>query len=125
MPEIRDSKRPEAVVTSTEHGRRLVGHAAWYAPATDVGVVQLVDLSIADADRRQGHASALLGEVIAQSRALCRQRGVPFRRLWVAVEQKSQVLARAFLTRHGFHHTATIPELMKKQDLLVYVKSLD
>jgi ribosomal protein S18 acetylase RimI-like enzyme len=35
------------------------------------------------------------------------------------------VNARAFLTRHGFHHVATIKELLAKQDALVYLLALD
>jgi hypothetical protein len=47
------------------------------------------------------------------------------RRLWVSVEQKTQVIARAFLTQHGFHHTATMKELLADQDALIYVRTFD
>jgi hypothetical protein len=106
-------------------GRTCLARAAWYAPATDSGVVQLIELTAHPHHRRGGHASTVLGEVIAQSRALCKLKRRPLRRLWIAIEQKSQVLARAFLTKHAFHHTVTIPDLMKGQDVLVYVRSFD
>jgi ribosomal protein S18 acetylase RimI-like enzyme len=54
-----------------------------------------------------------------------RSRKVRARRLWVAVEQRNQVIARAFLTHMGFHHTSTIRDLLSDQDVLVYVYSFD
>jgi GNAT superfamily N-acetyltransferase len=106
-------------------GRITVGHAAWHLTDLDEGVVQLVDLTIEPKLQRRGHAGAMLNEAIAQATALCKLKRVPLRRLWVALEQKSQVLARAFLTKHGFHHTSSVPDLLRDQDLLVYVRSFD
>jgi GNAT superfamily N-acetyltransferase len=106
-------------------GRRLVGAAAWYLPAGDDGAAQLVDLVVEPELRRKGHGGTLLDDAIAQARALCKLRRIPLRRLWVAVEHVRQVNARSFLTKHGFHHTSTIPDLLRKQDLLVYVRSFD
>lgn len=107
------------------HGKTRLGHAVWHLSSADEGVMQLVELQVQPDHRRAGHASVLLNDAIAQARALCKLRRVPLRRMWVPVEQKSQVLARSFLTRHGFHHTSTISELMKDQDVLVYVRSFD
>jgi GNAT superfamily N-acetyltransferase len=104
---------------------QLIGAAVWHLNSVDEGVVQLVDLAIDPKLRRQGHAGALLNETIAQARSVCRMKRVPLRRVWVALEQKTQVLARAFLTRHGFHHTSSVTDLLREQDLLVYVRSFD
>ena len=106
-------------------GRLTIGHAVWHLIDLNDGVVQLVELTVDPKLQRRGHASVLLNESIAQARAACRLRRVPLRRLWVALEQKSQVVARAFLTRHGFHHTASVADLLRDQDLLVYVRSFD
>jgi ribosomal protein S18 acetylase RimI-like enzyme len=106
-------------------GKRFVGGALWHLPAGNEGVVQLVELVVHPDLRRHGHAGALLNEVIAQAKALCRARRQPLRRVWVGVEHKTQVIARSFLTKHGFHHTATIADLLRDQDLLVYVRSFD
>ena len=105
--------------------RQLVGEAVWHLNSMDEGVVQLVELTVDAALRRKGHAGALLNEVIGQARAVCKLRRVPLRRIWVPLEQKSQVVARSFLTKHGFHHTASVTDLLRDQDLLVYVRSFD
>ena len=105
--------------------RHPIGHAVWHLIDLDEGVVQLVELTIDPKLRRRGHAGALLNESIAQAKAMCKLRRVPLRRLWVALGQKSQVHARAFLTRHGFHHTSSVTDLLRDQDLLVYVRSFD
>jgi N-acetylglutamate synthase-like GNAT family acetyltransferase len=104
---------------------QLIGAAAWHLNSVDEGVVQLVELTIDPKRRRQGHAGALLNETTAQARSVCRMKRVPLRRVWVALEQKTQVLARSFLTRHGFHHTSSVTDLLRDQDLLVYVRSFD
>ena len=104
-------------------GRLPVGRIVWFLPAHDDGVMQILELQVDPAHRRQGHASRLLDEAIAQARLLCKRRGIHLRRTWVAVEQKSQIIARAFLTRHGYHHTSTAANLLKNQDVLVYQKA--
>ena len=104
---------------------QLIGAAVWHLNTVDEGVVQLVELTVDPKLRRQGHAGALLDESIAQARSVCRMKRVPLRRMWVALEQKSQVLARSFLTKHGFHHTSSVTDLLRDQDLLVYVRSFD
>ena len=78
-----------------------------------------------DAVNRNDPCADIFAAFIEQAASYGNARGVPTRRLWVSVEQKTQVNARAFLTRHGFHHVATIHELLAKQDALVYLRSLD
>jgi ribosomal protein S18 acetylase RimI-like enzyme len=99
--------------------------ARWHAPSGEQGVVQLVELTVDPAHRRRGLGSALLREVIQQATALHQLKHFRLRRLWISVEQKTQVIARAFLTQHGFHHTATIKELLDHQDAMVYVRTFD
>jgi ribosomal protein S18 acetylase RimI-like enzyme len=100
--------------------------AHWHAPANlSEGVAQLLDLAVSPTHRRQGHAGRLIREVIVQASAYYRSRRVKLRRLWLAVEQKHQVIARAFLTSHGFHHIATVKDVLKDEDLMIYSKSFD
>ena len=107
-------------------GEQTLGFARWHAPCdTAQGVIQLLDLFIHPPHRRSGHGGRLLRAVIEQVTRHQRLRKHPLRRIWVSVEQKAQVNARAFLTQHGFHHTATIADLLKAQDALVYVRSFD
>jgi len=102
-----------------------IATARWHVPVGQEGVAQLLDLAVIPEHRRKGHGSTLLGAFIEQAVLYGQFARVPTRRLWVSVEQKTQINARAFLTRHGFHHVATIKELLAAQDALVYLKSLD
>lgn len=106
-------------------GPRLLGTATWHAPDSAHGVVQVLDLTVLPPHARQGHGGRLLGAVIQQAKQICQARGVKLRRVWFGIEQKSQVVARAFLTKHGFHHVATIGNLLKDEDELIYVKAYD
>jgi ribosomal protein S18 acetylase RimI-like enzyme len=108
----------------TEAGK-TVGRAIWHTPEGREGVVQLVELRVDPSQRRRGLGSQLIQAVSQQIAALHKLRRVPARRLWVCIEQKTQVIARAFLTRHGFHHVSTTENLLKDQDALVYIKAFD
>ena len=103
----------------------ILATARWHAPMGQQGVVQLIELVVSPSHCRRGHGSTLLREVIQQATALHKLKKLRLRRLWVSVEQKTQVIARAFLTQHGFHHTATIKELLADQDALIYVRTFD
>jgi hypothetical protein len=101
-----------------------IGQAWWHEAGRD-GVVQLVQLEVAASHRRRNSGTLLLHEVISQASSICKTRGQPLRRIWMAVEQKSQVGGRAFLSDRGFHHVATIGEVLRGQDVLIYVRSFD
>ena len=101
-----------------------IGQAAWSAPALADGVIQLLSLAIVPIHRRRRHGSKLLAALIEQGRLHCAGRNLKLRQLWCGVEQKTQVDARAFLMHNNFHHVATIQDLLKGQDLLIYKKSL-
>ncbi len=104
---------------------RVIATAQWHAPAGNDGVVQLLDLSVEPSHRRQGLAGLILTAATKQIVALGKLRKTPVRRIWINVEQKTQIQARAFLTKHSYHHVATVKELLKQQDALVYMRSLD
>ena len=100
--------------------------ARWHAPreAND-GVMQILDLIVAPEHGRKGHGRALLRAAIEQASEYFRARELRLRRVWILVQQKQQVIGRAFFTQNGFHHVATIPDLLRDQDALVYVRSMD
>ncbi len=104
---------------------RVVGRAVWHAPEGQNGAVQIVHLLVDSNWRRRDMGSRLLQAIVEQATAHHQLRNLRLRRVWACVEQKNQVLARAFLTRHGFHHVSTIERLLEDQDGLIYVKSLD
>lgn len=126
-PPLEQAKRDAGFVQRIElhDDQRRLGRALWHLPSRDDAVVQIIELQIEPTHQRIGHGSRLLNEVLRQAVLLARTRGTPLRRAWVMVEQKSQLRARAFLTRHGFHHTSTASNLLRKQDLLLYSKSFD
>lgn len=133
MPDLRF--HPELPPVVSENGflqtitlvqdKKIIGIARWHVGPTPDGVVQLVDLQITDPHRRHGNGSALMQAVIDQARRYHQLGPIRLRRLWTQVEQKSQINARAFLGKHGFHHISTIANLHQKQDGLIYMKTFD
>src|SRR5947208_2139367 len=112
-------------ITMTDAGQMLAT-ARWHSPAdAQAGLVQVLDLFTVPNQQRRGHGRRMLEAVIEQARELHRRRKTKLRRVWMAVEQKSQVIGRAFLTGRGFHHVSTASGLYRDQDLMIFVKSLD
>lgn len=104
-------------------GEQEIGRCRWHiGTAADEGVVQLVELFIQPPYRRQGYGGRLMREMFAQAGQCFAAHGSSLRRVWLAVEQKGHITARAFLTSHGYHHAATVPDMLKDQDHLVYTK---
>lgn len=107
-------------------GSTSIGMARWHTSSGAAeGVAQLLDLRIEPAHQRKGHGGRLLKEVIAQAGEHFQLHRTRLRRIWAAVEQKQHINARAFLTAHGFHHIATMKNLYRDQDQLLYTRSFD
>lgn len=104
---------------------QLVGTARWHAPDTADGVFQISDIHIAPEHQRQGHGSALLKKCYAEAAEVFVALNIKPRRVWILIEQKRHVIARAFLTRHGYQHVATLPAAFRGQDGMVYQRSFD
>ena len=106
--------------------KQPIGHAKWHVVGDgSTGIAQLLELTITPPHRRAGHGQALLTATLEQIRKFFRGKKLPPRRVWMNVNQKDQVNGRALLTEMGFHHVATIGALLKDQDALIYVLSLD
>jgi ribosomal protein S18 acetylase RimI-like enzyme len=103
-----------------------VGIARWYVggDAHD-GVVQILELTVGINHRRQLYGQQLYDAMLEQVRRFFKAHKIRPRRIWANIEQKDQVVGRAFLTKQGYHHVATIPTLLKDQDAMVYLVSLD
>jgi ribosomal protein S18 acetylase RimI-like enzyme len=93
-------------------GKKVVATSVFHV--TSDGIFQIVELTTGPKYLRKGHASKLLTAMVKKLRP---------RKMWIAVGHKSQVIGRAFLTRHGFHHISTTSNLLGDEDLLIYVKS--
>jgi ribosomal protein S18 acetylase RimI-like enzyme len=104
----------------------LIGQARWHVAGDGRdGVVQILGFEIATEHRRAGHGKRLWDATMDQVRRYFKAGGNRPRRVWINIEQKQQVVGRAFLTQLGFHHVATLPTLLKDQDAMVYLLSLD
>ncbi|CAN5453770.1 hypothetical protein BH10PLA1_BH10PLA1_15560 [soil metagenome] len=105
---------------------KQIGLAKWYVPGDGHdGVAQLLELATTLPVRRTGQGKRLMSATLDEIRKFFRARKFPTRRVWMNVNQKDHVIGRAFLTGAGFHHVGTIASLLKGQDALIYVLSLD
>jgi ribosomal protein S18 acetylase RimI-like enzyme len=115
---------PIAQTIKLKSGDTVLGQAHWFTTGTD-GHVQLLQLEIDPAHRRQKLGTKLYHQVVEQARAFFAQHKQPLRRITVHIEQKSQVQGRAWLTTLGFHHVGTTRNVLLDQDLLIYLLGLD
>jgi len=104
---------------------KTIAHARWHAPASDDGVFQILDLFVDPLYQRQGHGSRLLRSVYDHATETFRKLGIRPRRVWVSIEQKRHVIARAFFSKHGYQHVATIAKQYVNQDAMIYERSFD
>ena len=101
-------------------GSKRIGHALWYSSGTIDGHVQILELEIIPALQRQGYGSRLLRIVRDEASRFLVRSNAQLRRITIEVPHKTQVIGRAFLTKHGFHHVETLHQVLIKQDLLIY-----
>lgn len=106
-------------------GEKVIARTLWFAPKSEDGVAQVLDLQVFPAYQRQGHGSLLMKAVYEQVKDFFARTTIKPRRVWLSVEQKQHINARAFLSRHGFHHVSSIENLHRKQDALIYLKAFD
>ncbi|HEY7119804.1 MAG TPA: GNAT family N-acetyltransferase [Tepidisphaeraceae bacterium] len=109
----------------TEAGQ-VIAQARWMC-ATDPaqGVAQILDLSVSPPHQRVGHGHTLMEAITREATAYFKSRKVRLRRIWMPIEQKRQVIARSFLMQFGFSHVGTISELLRDEDLLIYMRTFD
>jgi ribosomal protein S18 acetylase RimI-like enzyme len=107
-------------------GEELIAHARWQTSSDPAqGVAQLLELWVSPAHRRVGNGRKVMDAVVAQAMDHFRSRKSLLRRLWLAVEQKRQVNGRSFLMQFGFNHVGTVSELLKDEDLLIYMRTFN
>ena len=117
LPEVHaDAGTPTATPTATYTatlGRRTVGTLRTHA---DGDVLQVLWVEVDNKHRRQGIGSLLLDHALTAARP---------RRAWCLVAQGRDVIARAWLTKHGFNHVTTVEHLHDAEDGLIYVRTFD
>jgi len=116
---------PFVQTVETLDGREVVARAIWFATELDDGHVQLLHLHVQPAHQRRGVGTALFHEVLRQARALFASRGAKLRRVTAELPHKSHVIGRAWLSKQGFHHVGTLKNVVRKQDVLVYLLGTD
>lgn len=105
---------------------RSIGLTRWHSPAdSGDGVVQILDFVIEPPHRRQGYGKRLLAATVQQWIAYQRARQLPLRSAWLVLGHKRHVIARAFFMSQGFTHVATIRDVLREEDGLVYVRTFN
>jgi GNAT superfamily N-acetyltransferase len=104
---------------------RTIASARWHCRDTRDGIVQILELSVAADLRRQGLGRLLAKTAIDQARQFHADRNRPLRRAWLLARQKSDVIARAFLTSIGFHHVSSLSDFLAGEEGLIYTRSFD
>ena len=105
---------------------KTLAFCRWHARPGDAdGVIQLLELNVVLDRTRQGIGGMLFDALVRQGRAYFAKRKSRLRRVWVMLDQKTQINARAFANDHGFHHVASVPNLLTKQEGLIYTLGLD
>jgi GNAT superfamily N-acetyltransferase len=105
-------------------GEQIIASATWFTTGTD-GLIQLLSLQVEPSHRRKGVGSRLFRVLRKEADLFFRTRGGKLRRVICNAEQKSHIVARAWLTHLGFHHVQTIGNSLKGQDVLVYLLGCD
>lgn len=107
-------------------GKQPIAQARWLVNTDPAqGVAQLLDLTVHPDHRRQGHAHRLMEALTQQAQTYFKAQKSPLRRIWTSIEQKNQVVARSFLMQFAFNHVGTVSELLKDEDLLIYMRTFD
>lgn len=126
-PPIRNASTKTAfvqIITATEGGK-VVGKAIWASSPTQAGTIQIIAMEVDQTVLRQRIGSQLMTRLFEESAKRSKSLGIPLRRIWLLIEQKTQIAARGFLTGHGFHHVKTVDALLKDEAGMIYVKSFD
>ena len=107
-------------------GDQLVAQARWLVNTDPAhGVAQVVEFTVSPDHRRKGHGHFLMEALTTQATEFFALRKSRLRRVWLSLEQKRQVIARSFLMQFGFNHVGTVSELLKREDLLIYMRTFD
>ncbi len=118
------SKLPFTQTIELLDGENAIASASWFTTAND-GVVQLLDIRVVPELQRRGVGTSVFKQVQREADRFLRARGTYLRRVICNTEQKSHIVARAWLTQLGFHHVQTISNTLRNEDLLVYLLGCD
>ena len=107
-------------------GAQVIGRARWITAVDPAeGIVQILELTVADSHRRAGHGRRLMEALTEQAREHFKLRNQKLRRIWLGVDQKGQVIARSFLMKFTFNHVGTVSHLLRDEDMLIYMRTFD
>jgi GNAT superfamily N-acetyltransferase len=107
-------------------GDELIAQARWLVNTDPShGAAQIVEFTVSPNHRRKGHGHFLMEALTTQATEFFALRKSRLRRVWLSLEQKRQVIARSFLMQFGFNHVGTVSELLKREDLLIYMRTFD
>jgi len=121
-PELNPKPSPGPIVQTITSP---VGKLIWFAPAPGHGVVHVLHCHIDPAHQRRRHGTELFRQMQNQASQFFKSHGFRTRRIVVTVDQKSQINARAWLSKLGFHHIQTLQNISPGEDALVYLLGQD
>lgn len=117
--------RPFVQAVRLTDGPTPIAHGYWHASPTRLGAIQIVDLYVEKSHRRRGMGRQILRAILDQGIEYHRRQRRTLRQVWFPIAQKKEIIGRAFLAEHNFHHVATISEMLSDEDILVFKRSLD
>ncbi|MFT3786471.1 MAG: hypothetical protein QM770_09935 [Tepidisphaeraceae bacterium] len=106
-------------------GTKVIARTTFSNTLDADGHVIILHMEVHGSHRRRGHGLVLFRELQRIASADLLAAGHRLRRVTCEVRQKTHVVARAFLTRLGFHHVTTVRNVYLNQDLLIYLLGCD
>lgn len=101
-----------------------IAHATWFSTGVD-GQLQLLHLEVAPDQRRRGVGTKLFTLLKKEADLFFRSRGQRLRRIFCYAAHRDDIVFRGWLTRQGFHPTNTMTNVLKKQDVMIYLLGCD
>ncbi len=121
----RPDDRPFVQTVRLTDAGKPIAYGYWHASPTRLGAIQIIDVYVEKPHRRKGMGRHLLEAILEQAVEYHRRQRRTLRQIWFPVAQKREIGARAFLAEHNFHHVATITEMLRDEDILIFKRSLD
>lgn len=103
---------------------QAIAHATWFSTGAD-GQIQLLHLEVMPAERRRGVGTKLFLLLRKEADLFFRSRGQRLRRVFLYAAHRDDIVFRGWLTKQGFHPTNTMTNVLKKQDVMIYLLGCD
>lgn len=113
----------QTIELTNDAGVRLA-HAIWFTTGRD-GQIQLLHVEVEPNERRRGVGTKLFGLLKREADLFFRSRGGRLRRVHTQAAHVDDIVFRGWLTKQGFHPTNTMTNVLKEQDVMIYLLGCD